>query len=44
MGRSKNKKIFLQGIIFKKIIDTSKNLKKIFVQVEKVPPPPPSLF
>jgi hypothetical protein len=29
----------MQGIIFKKIIDTSKKLKIIFVQVEKVPPP-----
>jgi hypothetical protein len=30
----------MQGIIFKKIIDTSKKMKKIFVQVEKVFQPP----
>jgi hypothetical protein len=28
MGGSKNKKIFMQGIIFKKIIDTSKKFLK----------------
>jgi hypothetical protein len=36
----KIKKNSCKALYLKNIIDTSKEFKKIFVQVEKVPPPP----